>query len=1098
MKKHLQYLLVLLFLCAGTLSETSRVYAQVAADTVMSRTVAPGVVHTSYLAPGPRTLDVLAIDITNPYLNIQTYRTSALTRTTYQAAQIDAPGSRVVGSINGDFYSFETHRPTSNQTVKGEFVQGVGVGNNRFHFAIDDNKRPFIEQLQFQGHVKTGDDGPQHAILGVNRSHSGNSIVAYTRFEGGATPTASNTREVTLVLADGQEWKAGAPMQMRVVSSKANGGSVIPNSGLVLSGVTGSAADFLTTNLEVDDEIEIYLGFNPDLNNITDVMGGGVKVLDEGQVYSGTNTSQHPRTFVAINQDSTMVYFVTVDGRQASSVGMTYVQMANFLLSLDAWNGVNLDGGGSTTMAVRGQVVNSPSDPGGERSVANTLHVVSTAPQGTLHFLHITNPSTRVYQGASQQFTATGTDEYYNPISLPAGVNWSASAEIGEIDNDGLFTANSVNAEGYVYVTYNDVIDSVHVQVNTLDQLSIFPRTLNMVPGERLVLRGRALTTDGDIISPSNSDISFSLDGSGIDLNQDGTVVATGFGSGTITANIESVSVEIPFNTEGTPTGVLIESFEDLLFWDPVASGNDANVVETEIGPDPTNNEVSVLHINTNDASTGTSLTLGTEMPLSSRIDSFYVSAYGSGANETFDILFTDRSNRSFTLRATNSLSQANQWQTIAFAVEEVQSQIDFPVTLKGLKVNFTGSTEGTIHLKELIAHHPNRNVEPQVLFDFESTIAGWFTPQQTHNAQIHGVDKNASSMVRSNERAWLGDWSGKWTFVDDASSSTDWDIRITRGANQDLGNMLRGSYVGAWVYAEGETDLNLHIVIRDGDGQLEAGRPFPISHVGWKLIGTRLDDNLFTGYITGNGSLTGTGNQFNGFRVTGSNSDLDGQTRVFYIDHLVTNALTVPTGFHEVNASQMGEQAVIQWSVNSEMSVDRYIIERSDAGADQFSPVGSINAVVNTDTTETYQYNDSPTEIGTHTYDYRVRQITSDGAQTVSPVVSVEVTVSTSIDQSGDQPYEFGLLQNYPNPFNPSTTIPYTLGESASVRITIFNVLGQRIATPVQEVRPAGYHSIQFDASRLSSGMYVYQIEAEPVAGGQRYVSSRKFMLIK
>lgn len=1079
--------MAMLWLYAGT------AFSQ--ADTVSSRTVAPGVVHTSYLAPGPKTLDVLAIDITNPFINIQTYRTQTLTRTSFQAAQIDRPGNRVIGSVNGDFFSFETYKPTSNQTVLGEFVHGTTV-NNRYHFAIDSEKRPFIEALRFSGYVKASDD-TQHAILGVNRAHSGNSIVAYTRFEGGATPQGSGTTEVTLALAEGEKWIAGAPIRLRVVSKRSGGGTPIPASGIVLSGVAGNAGNFLNDKLAIDDEIEVYLGFNPDLNNVTDVMGGGVKILDNGQVYSGTDNSRHPRTFVAINQDSTMVYFVTVDGRQESSIGMTYRDMAEFLLWIGAWDGVNLDGGGSTTMLVRGEIVNSPSDPGGERSVANTLHVVSTAPLGTLHFMEITSGPVQLFQGGSFQFTATGTDEYYNPIPLPNDVVWSASENIGSITSGGLFTASEVNDEGYVYVSWNDVVDSVKVAVATLEQLTVFPRVLNMVPGERIVLRAKALSTDGELFAPSNEHITFAMEGTGIDLSQNGTVIATGFGSGVITASIDTVKFSIPFNTEGNSFGVLVDQLNDLLFWTSAVSGTSSSNVVVSVSEDPTEETNLVFEIATTAPGAGSSVTLSTDIPVSSRIDSFYVSAYGAGRGETFDILFSDRSNRNFTLRAVNTQNSANQWHQIAFAVEEVQSQIDFPVTVKGIKINFNATSGGSIYLSELVAHHPDRNVEPQVLFDFESGLAGWFTPQQTHSAQIHGVNVAASSLVRSNERAWKGQWSGKWTYVDNPSSTVDWDIRITRGANQDLGNMLRGSYVGAWVYAEGETNLNLHIVIRDGAGQLEAGRPFPISHVGWKLIGTRLDDALFTGYITGNGNLTGTGNQFNGFRLTGKRADLQGQTRVFYIDHLVTSPLTVPTGFHSFSTHTMGEQVVLQWSVNSEMSVDRYVIERSSAGEDQFMPVGSLNAQVNADTTVSYQFNDSPTAIGTHSYDYRIRQITGDGAQTLSPVSSIQVTVTHTPGQ-GETPYEFGLLQNYPNPFNPVTTIPFTLAEASAVRITIYNVLGQRVAVPVQETRSPGYHHIQFDGSHLSSGMYIYRIEADPLSGAGVFTSVRKFMLLK
>lgn len=106
-----------------------------------------------------------------------------------------------------------------------------------------------------------------------------------------------------------------------------------------------------------------------------------------------------------------------------------------------------------------------------------------------------------------------------------------------------------------------------------------------------------------------------------------------------------------------------------------------------------------------------------------------------------------------------------------------------------------------------------------------------------------------------------------------------------------------------------------------------------------------------------------------------------------------------------------------------------------------------------------------------------------------VSGVLTVEESVS--IDNP-EVPAVFTLKQNYPNPFNPSTTIRYGLPESADVTLEVYNLLGQRVAVLVNESRTAGYHDITFDASSLSSGMYIYRIQAGS------FVETRKLMLVK
>jgi hypothetical protein len=88
--------------------------------------------------------------------------------------------------------------------------------------------------------------------------------------------------------------------------------------------------------------------------------------------------------------------------------------------------------------------------------------------------------------------------------------------------------------------------------------------------------------------------------------------------------------------------------------------------------------------------------------------------------------------------------------------------------------------------------------------------------------------------------------------------------------------------------------------------------------------------------------------------------------------------------------------------------------------------------------------------------------------------------------------PKTFALEQNFPNPFNPLTTIRYQIPETAKVNLEIYNTLGQKVATLVNKEQEAGYYDVNFNASRLASGVYVYRITAG------KHHSVKKMMVLK
>ncbi len=107
---------------------------------------------------------------------------------------------------------------------------------------------------------------------------------------------------------------------------------------------------------------------------------------------------------------------------------------------------------------------------------------------------------------------------------------------------------------------------------------------------------------------------------------------------------------------------------------------------------------------------------------------------------------------------------------------------------------------------------------------------------------------------------------------------------------------------------------------------------------------------------------------------------------------------------------------------------------------------------------------------------------------------------ISTAIDDPTELPNNFELSQNYPNPFNPTTTIQYNLPVAGKVNLIVYNILGEKVESLVNENQPAGSHQITFNSDKLSSGIYFYKLEIEETNSKNAIPKSlmKKMILLK
>jgi hypothetical protein len=376
-------------------------YAQ---DSARVDTLAPGVVHKHLrraafgATKGPWDIHVLEVDLRRPELAVDAvHATGTLVGrrlTTRIARTLDSAwcrdDRRVLAAVNGDLFDLKTGENEGNQVVAGAVLKAGRVTDSPFdsvdnahvQFALDARGRPLIERFAFDGRLVAGADSLR--LDGVN-ARRGGATVLFTPAAGARTPhdSATNAARGARHEAPYTATRRGDTLALRRAGpARAGGGTPIPPNGVVLSVADSAAA----ARLLGADALTARLRFAPDRGPLRTLIGGWGHLVEGGRpvaahadtaesILARFSHTRHPRTVVGFSRDSATLYLLTVDGRRATSVGMTLAELAEAARALGLWEAMNLDGGGSATMVVGGRLVNVPSDSVGERTVGNAIVV---------------------------------------------------------------------------------------------------------------------------------------------------------------------------------------------------------------------------------------------------------------------------------------------------------------------------------------------------------------------------------------------------------------------------------------------------------------------------------------------------------------------------------------------------------------------------------------------------------------------------------------------------------------------------------------------------------------------------------------------------
>jgi len=366
---------------------------------------------TRVTSAGLLDISVLDIPLDDPYLAVDVFNSNIDYGRKQPTTTLLADNNAIAG-VNGDFFGLAgTHSvPLGLEMINGAMsIQGGanGNGNTSASLLIGDNDA-FITYVRPQASLRLDGQVPFNVDL-VNKVTN----LAWPSFltRGYVTSTAC----IDARLGRSYKIKVRNGIITAITFYTVN----VPENGFV---VIMNPATFAANrhHFRVGMSAEMHISANIDLNAVHTAISGSYRILQNGAVpeHIAGRAGRAPRTVLGLNAAGDRLILMTIDGR-SHSIGATLPEAAHYIRQFDAHNAINLDGGGSTTMAAslpgtnNLSVINTPSD-GRQRSVINTIGLLNNSQRGPVTSLAVNAPQQNIPVGMASSFTVLGFDDYIN------------------------------------------------------------------------------------------------------------------------------------------------------------------------------------------------------------------------------------------------------------------------------------------------------------------------------------------------------------------------------------------------------------------------------------------------------------------------------------------------------------------------------------------------------------------------------------------------------------------------------------------------------------------------------------------------------------
>jgi len=399
---------------------------------------------TRFTDTGWHKIHVLEGDITDPYMRLE-----PLTSTEGIGTGSTLPNMMqnpdAVAAVNGDFFiSGESFSPLGPLVRDGEMQSSPTYRMDELAvFSLSNRNIPIIDYWKWEIRLRAG--GFEFPISAINKiSYDYTYPVIYTPHWGVAVPPAAFEDIVYIVVVKNE---------IKDIIQGPGQEIAIPEQGMVIM-TRGDMASEMMQTISLGSAIDLEIDSTPDYDDMKLAVGGGSILVKNGTIYPFTHSvdGNHPRTALGFSKDGEKIIAVAVEGRVQASKGMSQTELAQLMIELGAYQAINFDGGGSTTMLARQpgdeelSLVSTPSD-GSLRRVSNGISISSSAPRGSLRHILLQVEDTKVYTGTGRTITVKGYDSNYNPVAVNQDrVDWNVSGVHGSFDKNVFYPSSSGNA----------------------------------------------------------------------------------------------------------------------------------------------------------------------------------------------------------------------------------------------------------------------------------------------------------------------------------------------------------------------------------------------------------------------------------------------------------------------------------------------------------------------------------------------------------------------------------------------------------------------------------------------------------------------------